>query len=221
MAIFRLKVEDGDLCNAELVIAQKTNLELEIHLESWIERSPWALAQEPILWIGRQTTALVEEGVIFPDLLGVDLVGNLVIVELKKGKAPREVVAQLLEYAAWAHELSDERIHEIAATYFQTRDEFQGMDFQDAFSAVFETDEVPVLSQRLRLFVLAEEIPAAVSRVCRFLRTSHGIDVNCIAISTFQTESGEVLVSTEAKVGEEDIVAPKHTETSRWSGENR
>ncbi|MFQ6041844.1 MAG: hypothetical protein ACE5PV_13380, partial [Candidatus Poribacteria bacterium] len=112
MAIFRLKVEDGDLSNAELVIAQQTNLDLEIHLESWLEHSPWALAQEPILWIGRQTTAPVEEGVIFPDLLGVDSEGNLVI-----------------------------------------------------------------------------------------------------------TESGEVLVSAEAKVGEEDIVAPKHTKTSRWSGE--
>lgn len=219
MAIFRLKVEDGNLRNAELVIAQKTNLELENHLESWLERSPWAFAQEPILWIGRQTSAIVEEGTIFPDLLGVDSAGNLIIVELKKGKAPREVVAQLLEYAAWAHELSDERIYEIAESYFQTHKEFQGMDFQDAFSEVFEPDEVPVPNQRLRLFILAEEIPPAVSRVCRFLRTSHGIDVNCIAISTFQTESGEVLVITESKVGEENIVAPRHAETERWSGE--
>jgi hypothetical protein len=66
---------------------------------------------------------------------------------------------------------------------------------------------------------LAEEIPLAISRVCRFLRTSHGIDVSCIAISTFQTESGEILVSTEVKVGEEDVVAPKRTQTSRWAGE--
>ncbi len=219
MAIFRLKVEDNELSKAELIVAQETSLKLETYLESWLERSPWALVQEPILWIGRQATASVEEGKIFPDLLGVDSEGNLVIVELKKGRAPREVVAQLLEYAAWADELSDERIHEIAATYFQTCSKFQGMSFQDAFISVFETDETPVLNQRLRLFILAEEIPAAVARVCRFLRTSHGIDVSCVAVSTFQTQSGEILVSTEAKVGEEDVVPPKRAQTLRWSGE--
>src|SRR5215469_16150689 len=101
MAIFRLEVEDNNLSKAGLVVAQETSLKLETYLESWLERSPWALAQEPILWIGRQTTVSVEESTIFPDLLGVDSEGNLIIVELKKGKAPREVVAQILEYAAW------------------------------------------------------------------------------------------------------------------------
>ena len=219
MAIFRLKFEDNELSKADLIVAQETSLKLETYLESWLERSPWALAQEPILWIGRQTTASVEEGRIFPDLLGVDSEGNLVVVELKRGMAPRETVAQLLEYAAWADELSDERIHELAATYFQTRSTFQGMSFTDAFRSVFEIDETPALNQRLRLFILAAEIPAAVARVCRFLRTSHGIDVSCVGVTIFQTQSGEILVSTEVKVGEENVVAPKRTETLRWSGE--
>ena len=36
MPIFRL---DGD----KLIIAQETNLELEKHLEDWLENSPWAV----------------------------------------------------------------------------------------------------------------------------------------------------------------------------------
>ena len=207
MAIFRLKVEDDNLRNAELVIAKETDIELESHLESWLENSPWALVQEePILWIGRQTSANVEESTIFPDLLGVDSEGNLVIVELKRSKAPREVVAQLLEYATWAKELSDEQIQRIAEAYFQTVK--KETTLQGAFSEMFE-DEIPALNRKLRLFVVAEEIPRAVLRVCRFLRTSHGMDINCLAVSTFQTESGEWLVNTEAKVGDEDIIAPK------------
>ena len=91
---------------------------------------------EPILWIDRQTSANVEESTIFPDMLGVDSEGNLVIVELKRSKAPREVVAQLLEYAAWAKELSDEQIREIAEVYFQTAK--KEMTLQDAFSEMFE-----------------------------------------------------------------------------------
>ena len=222
MAIFRLKVEDDNLRNAELVIAKETDIELESHLESWLENSPWALVQEePILWIGRQTSANVEESTIFPDLLGVDSEGNLVIVELKRSKAPREVVAQLLEYAAWAKELSDEEIHRITEAYFQTVEKERTL--RDAFIEMFE-DEMSALNRKLRLFVVAEEIPSTVLRVCRFLRTSHDMDINCLAVSTFQTESGEVLVNTEAKVGDEDIVASKAarrnaSSISRWSGD--
>ena len=222
MAIFRLNVEDSNLHNAELIIAKETNIELESYLESWLENSPWALAEgESVLWIGRQTSAHVEESTIFPDLLGLDSEGNLVIVELKRGKAPREVVAQLLEYAAWVEDLSDEQIHEIAETYFQTTQ--KETTLQDAFSEMFE-DEMPALNRRLRLFIAAEEIPNAVWRVCRFLRTSHSMDINCLTVSTFQTESGEVLVNTESKVGQEDIVAPKTTRQSasqlmQWSGD--
>ena len=50
------------------------------------------------------------------------------------------------------------------------------------------------------------------------------MDINCLAVSTFQTESGEKLVNTEAKVGQEDVVAPKSarqnaSQIMRWSGD--
>lgn len=225
MPIFRL--EGDEISNAKLVIAQETDLELESHLEDWLENSPWALAQEPILWIGRQTSASVEESIIFPDLLGLDTEGNLVIVELKKNRAPREVVAQLLEYAVWANELSEQQIHEIAETYFETRDEFKETHFHDVFRGVFdipETDEIPPLNRNLRLFIVASDIPINVASVCRFLRTSHGMDINCINVSTFQTEAGERLVSMEATIGDEVVTASKTRrqrtpQTSRWSGD--
>ena len=221
MAIFRLE-ED------KLIIAQETNVELESHLENWLENSPWAIIQDKlVLWIDRQPSAQDEEGTIFPDLLGVDSEGNLVIIEFKRGKTPRSVVAQLLEYAAWANELPPEQIHEIADAYFEKRDEFRGKTFSQAFREVFdipETDELPPLKRKLRLFVVAEEIQPRVVNVCRFLRTSYKIDVSCIAVSKFQTESGDEIVSTETKVGDEEIVTPKArqqrtSQTSQWSGD--
>jgi hypothetical protein len=222
MSLFRLNRECDDLSNAELVIARETTLEVEKHLESWLENSPWALAQdETILWIGRQTRASVEEKTIIPDLLGVDSEGNLVIVELKKGREPREVVAQLLEYAAWAAELSPGHIEQIAEKYFQTRGMSQGKTLYDAFSETFEDEEVPIWNRRLRLFVVAEEISPRVSSICRFLRMAYGMDISCNAVSTFQTESGEVLVNIETKVGEEKSVAPQaqRQSPSQWSGD--
>ena len=221
MPIYRLK-ED------KLIIAQETNVELEKHLENWLENSPWAVIQdELVLWIDRQPSAQDEESTIFPDLLGVDAEGNLVIVEFKRGKTPRSVVAQLLEYAAWANDLPAEQIHEIADTYFEKRDEFRGKTFDKAFREVFdipETDELPPLKRKLRLFVVAEEIHPRVASVCRFLRMLYKMDVSCIAVSKFETESGDEIVSTETKVGDEEIVTSKTrqqrpSQTDRWSGD--
>ncbi len=222
MPIFRL--EDD-----KLIIAQETTVELEQHIEIWLENSPWAVIQDELfLWIDRQPSAQDEEGTIFPDLLGVDSEGNLAIVEFKRGKTPRTVVAQVLEYAAWADELPPEQIHDLADAYFEKREEFRGKTFSEAFREVFdipETYELPPLKRKLRLFVIAEEIQPRVGHVCRFLRRSCKMDVSCIAVSKFQTESGEEIVSTETKVGDEEIVTPKTRQQrtsppSRWSGNN-
>ena len=51
--------------------------------------------------------------------------------------------------------------------------------------------------------------------MCRFLRNSHGINVSCVDVSIFQTESHEVVVSTETIVGDEDFAAPKTQQHER------
>lgn len=218
MAIFNLQVEGNDLSRGELVAASEMELSLELHLESWLEKSPWSLAEEPFLWIGKQPSAYVEETTIFPDLLGLDGEGNLVIVELKKGRAPRDVVAQLLEYTAWANALTEEQIIGLGSSYYLNHPEYGSKELTEIFTTEFETEEMPALNQRLRLFIAAEDIPPSIIRVCRFLRMSHGLDINCIEFSAYRTESGEIIVSTEAKVGREDLVGPKQS-TSRWSGD--
>jgi hypothetical protein len=218
MPIFKLKNENNNIEKAILIPAAKTTLELEKHLECWLENSPWAIAQEPLLIIGRQTSAFQEEyGTVFPDLLGIDKDGNIVIIELKKGRTPREVVAQLLEYAAWANDLSDDKISDIFLNYVKSSQNDKNLE--DSFIETFETDEFPSLNQRLRLFIAAEEISPSVSKVCRFLRQVHGVDITCTQFSVFQTESGEILVSTEAFVGLEDVVTPKKAVAQRWGGE--
>ena len=56
MVIFKSeKLEGGDRSKAELLIAQKTPLALERHLENRFGSKPRVLTQDRILWIGRQT----------------------------------------------------------------------------------------------------------------------------------------------------------------------
>ena len=220
MPIFRLS--DDDIANATLVIAPKIDLELERHLESLLESSPFSLVEdEPILWIGRQTSAQDENGTLFSDLLGIDFQGNLVVVELKKGRTPRDIVAQLLDYAVWGEGLLESQVREIAEIYFETRPERQGRTFEEVFREEFdmsETDELPPLNQKQRLFIVAEDIPPRVTRVCRYLRTC-SINVSCIDVSMFQTESGETLISTETTVGDDGFAAAKTGSPGSESGD--
>ena len=56
------------------------------------------------------------------DLLCLDSRGDLAIVELKRDKTPREIMAQMLDYASWVNDLSHERIAEIANAYLGEKD---------------------------------------------------------------------------------------------------
>jgi RecB family endonuclease NucS len=51
-----------------------------------------------VLLVGRQVTT-ASYGRI--DLLAIDDEANLVVLELKRNKTPREIVAQALDYASW------------------------------------------------------------------------------------------------------------------------
>jgi hypothetical protein len=92
----------------------------ERDLEDRLEQHPHMLLDEPLTIISRQHTT--DEGKR-PDLIAVDGGGNLVVVELKKDRAPRDVLAQTLGYLAWARELDEDAINLICADYKNVADE--------------------------------------------------------------------------------------------------
>ena len=79
----------------------------EAVLEEWLEANPDGfLDDDKVLIIGRQVTTNLGG---FVDLLGVDRAGNVVVVELKRDRTPRDTLAQALEYASFAEQLDAER----------------------------------------------------------------------------------------------------------------
>jgi RecB family endonuclease NucS len=65
------------------------------------------LLDDELLLLGRQVQTDFGKKL---DLLGLDVDGNLVVIELKKGRSPRDAVAQLLDYGSWVRQLTRERI---------------------------------------------------------------------------------------------------------------
>ena len=77
----------------ELAEIGRSKLDLEERIENWIARDISVLDPN-LLVIGEQVLTAFGK---YIDLLCIDPKGNLVIVELKRDKTPRDVVAQSLD----------------------------------------------------------------------------------------------------------------------------
>jgi hypothetical protein len=96
-------------------------------LEPWIESNTDILGSGIVI-IGRQTMS--SSGPI--DLLGIDRTGNVVIVEIKRDKLPREALAQAIDYASDAAAWNIEKLEEICLEYSgKTLEEIFAESFQD------------------------------------------------------------------------------------------
>ena len=85
---------------------------LESRLEELIESDP-AILGEPLLLIGRQVPTDYGK---FIDLLAVTAEGALHVLELKRDRTPRSVVAQVLDYGSWVEGLSHSQVIDISTS---------------------------------------------------------------------------------------------------------
>ncbi|MGE0706278.1 MAG: hypothetical protein AB7P22_20335 [Vicinamibacterales bacterium] len=186
--------------------------DLEKKLEDWIELNPHLLLDgEPLAVIARQPR---NEHGKFLDLLAVDRTGATVVVELKRGEAPRDVLAQAFEYAAWVDSLSFDQLDELGREYAARR----GIDaagLHDLYSRVFGEDgpdEAPVdpavvtFNSRQRIVVVAESFTPEVLQTARYFRSRMSADVHAVKFLVHRAGS-ETVLETSAVVGQEPVRA--------------
>lgn len=155
------------------------------------------------------------------DILAIDSAGSLVVVELKRDKTPREVVAQVLEYGGWVRALDNAEIAEIFAKYlkqYQPANVQQSLD--DAFKAKFRVEIPDELNASHRLLIVAAELDEATERIVEYLTEAHSVPINALFFRVFKDNGCEYL--TRAWLREPDEmgdVAPAR-EQGEWNGEN-
>src|SRR5262245_19610914 len=135
------KVNGGQLAP----IARK-KLDSEKRLEEWLAQDLSLLGRD-LLFIARQVAT--PAGRI--DILAMDENGVMVVIELKKDKTPREVVAQVLEYGSWAGEQSYECIEGLYSTA-------HGKPIGAAFQEKFDTPIPEDACKTHELVIVASEL---------------------------------------------------------------
>lgn len=174
------RIEGGD----NLREIPRSPLDLEARLEVWLKRDISVLSQG-LLVIGCQVET--DFGGLI-DLLCLDHSGDVVVVELKRNKTPREITAQTLDYGSWVKDLSAERITAIAETYLGKG------KFEEAFKRRFGADLPETLSENHRLLIVASQIDASSERIIKYLSDSYGVNINAATFQYFKEENGsEVL----------------------------
>lgn len=119
------------------------------------------------------------------DLLAIDGDGNLQVLELKRDRTPREVVAQVLDYASWVSTLSRDEVIEIANRHLT-------QPFEAAFEDAFGSAPPDELNTDLQVAVVASEIDASSERIITYLRT-FGVPVNVVFFSYLEDEGRRYL----------------------------
>jgi hypothetical protein len=230
MGLYKLVLRNsGDLSSGYLQKAVDESIDYEKDFENWLENSPNLLFEEDgetIIWIGRQVRISTEDTGKYLDLLGIDSSGDVVIVELKKGRTPREVIAQILEYSAWIDNLNYEVLNEIAHNYFLSKNLGEKSLMQAYRDVFFPDDEAGGEDTKIefnrsqKLFIVAEDITPTIRRVTSHLRAKYQMNIFCIEYKVQKTEQGDYFISTERIGGIEEIGVGRKksiSSSTRWN----
>lgn len=174
------KVHQGQLQKA-----QPKALSRESLIEDWVAGDPGLLGLDAII-IGRQVPTANGK---YIDLLALDRSGGLVIIELKKDRTPREIVAQVLDYASWVRTLVTPNVYEIAERHLKTQ------RLSIAFESHFDERIPERLNGSHSMLIVASELDPASRRIVEYLSEEHGVGINTAFFNVFESEGQEWLTT--------------------------
>ncbi|GAG38985.1 unnamed protein product, partial [marine sediment metagenome] len=164
----------------------KGKLDLEERIEDWLEQDI-SIISDDLLVVGRQIET--DFGGII-DLLCLERNGDLVILELKRQKTPREITAQVLDYASWVKDLSNEKITDIANNYLGDRG-----PLKEAFGNQFGGELPEILNEHHKMLIVASDIDSSTERIIKYLSDTYGVSINATTFEYFRDEDGSEFLS--------------------------
>jgi hypothetical protein len=167
--------------NPELLV--ESSLPSEQLLEEMIVAAPKIISDE-WMFIGRQEDTGFGGRI---DLLAIAPDGALVLIELKRNKTPREVVAQALDYAGWVEGLKSEDIDAIYRRFASGRSLKD--DFRHRFGSALDEEN---LNQSHQIVVVAAKLDDSTERIVAYLN-DRDVPINVLCFQVFTNGSEQLL----------------------------
>jgi hypothetical protein len=182
-------------------------LDQERRLEEWIAADSSILGMD-LAVIGRQIQTPFRGKL---DLLAIDSEGNTVVLELKRGRTPRDVVAQLLDYGSWVKDLGYSELDDITRLY-------RGNDLATVFSASFDLTIPETVNAGHNLVVVASELDDSSERIISYLSDEYGLSINAVFFKFFHDGATELLGRAWLRDPVETIQRSEARKRSPWTG---
>ena len=152
-------------------------------LETMIQSAPQLLSDEWML-IGRQEDTGFGGRI---DLLAIAPDASLVLIELKRDRTPREVVAQALDYAGWVEGLASEEIDAIYKRFKPGASLAQ--DFHDFHGTALPEDS---LNQTHQIIIVASSLDESTERIVAYLNAKD-VPINVLFFQVFAFGTEQIL----------------------------
>ena len=168
---------------AQPVSLATTTLVNEQLLEDLIVAAPQILSNEWML-IGRQEQTGLGGRI---DLLAIAPDASLILIELKRNRTPREVIAQAIDYASWVERLTADKIAQIYQRFSN------GGNLSQAFLARFGTTlNEESLNESHQIVIVAAELDDSTERIINYL-SARDIAINVLFFQVFQHGAEQLL----------------------------
>ena len=152
----------------------------------------------------------------FIDLLALDAEGRVHVLELKRDRTPRDVVAQALDYGSWAKDLSLEELEQI----YQDNGEGD-THLDEAFAEHFGGPLPDVVNADQQFTIVASELDATSDRIIEFLAESYDVPINAVFFRHFADGGHEYLARTwllDPQQVEDKAARPSRRKLRPWNG---
>jgi hypothetical protein len=185
-------------------------LDKESSLEDWLEADV-SILDPNLIVIGRQ---LDIPAIGRLDLLAMDSEGVVSVVELKRHRTPRDIVAQVLDYASWITRQDTPAVYEMAERYWQRK----GRSFAAAFSERFGGPPPEPLNTTHNMVIVASALDPASQRIVEYLSQVHNVGINTAFFTIFADGDRRYLAADWLMDQEEVVERIVSRIRAPWSG---
>ncbi len=198
---------------SEIKKVEYTVIENERKLEDILFKDISILGDDYLL-LGRQI--YTSYGKII-DLLSIDSAGKITILELKKDKTPREVVAQSLDYASWVQDLSYDEIKGI----FEEKND---KSFEEAFEEKFGNPPPEKINEDHDMLIVCSALDNETERILNYLSDNYNVPINVVFFRFFKDGDSEFLsrswLISPDEVEEKASKAKSQNKSEAWNGKD-
>jgi hypothetical protein len=185
----------------------KSKLSSESRLAEWLANDI-SLLMLDLLVIGKEVST-INRGRI--DLLAIDRRGDLLIIELKRDRTPRDIIAQVLDYASWVRDIDYDRVNEITHDYL-------GKELPDAFREYFDEPLPETINSAHSMVIVASEFDESSERIVQYLADEYKVNINVVFFSFFQQDNSEFVGRAWLKDPEQVQEGSTTRKRAPWSG---